>query len=541
MFDNKSCLDKMSFQECELAILRDAIDESEKVQGRKVATNDDVKEIIKILEDFLQARPLICYGGTAINNILPKSDQFYNRDVEIPDYDFYSKSALDIAKELADIYADNGYTEVEAKAGMHYGTFKVFVNFIPIADITHLDEVIFDELLEDSIKIAGIRYASPNFLRMNMFLELSRPAGDVSRWEKIYKRLILLNKHYPLDTKTNCNNISFQRVMEKNSFQKNKVSEEDLHIIIRDCLTAMSAVFFGGYACTLYSKYMPENEKRIVKKIPDFDVIIEDVDRSALILKERLEEHGFTNIELIQHANIGELIPRHIEVRVNSEVVSFLYEPIACHSYNKIMIGNDVEVCVATIDTMLTFYLAFMYAKKQYYKRDRILCMALFLFKVQQKNRLSQKGLLKRFTIECYGKQSTLEDIRAKKAEKIRELYNKKGTREYDEWFLKYNPNMNKEKRKRVISEKDPIMNSAFKKTSGFKKVIDEKGKNEKAQGQEKGIKGKNKEIEDQVIKEKMSESVSIVKPRNTVGKRRKKNKTNRKKNKVKSDHGFLF
>ena len=47
-FDNKSCLDKMSFQDCELAILRDAIDESEKVQGRKVATNDDVKEIIKI-------------------------------------------------------------------------------------------------------------------------------------------------------------------------------------------------------------------------------------------------------------------------------------------------------------------------------------------------------------------------------------------------------------------------------------------------------------------------------------------------------------
>ena len=281
---------------------------------------------------------------------------------------------------------------------------------------------------------------------------------------------------------------------------------------------------------------MPDNEKRIVKKIPDFDVIIEDVDRSALILKERLEEHGFTNIELIQHANIGELIPRHIEVRVNSEVVSFLYEPIACHSYNKIIIGNDVEVCVASIDTMLTFYLAFMYAKKQYYKRDRILCMALFLFKVQQKNRLSQKGLLKRFTIECYGKQSTLEDIRSKKAEKIRELYNKKGTREYDEWFLKYNPNMNKEKRKRVISEKDPIMNSVFKKTSGFKKVIDEK-----AQGQEKGIKGKNKEIEDQVIKEKMSESVSIVKPRNTVGKRRKKNKTNRKKNKVKNENGFLF
>ena len=33
---------------------------------------------------------------------------------------------------------------------------------------------------------------------MLMYLELSRPAGDVSRWEKVLKRLTLLNKHYPL-------------------------------------------------------------------------------------------------------------------------------------------------------------------------------------------------------------------------------------------------------------------------------------------------------------------------------------------------------
>jgi hypothetical protein len=54
--------------------------------------------------------------------------------------------------------------------------------------------MIFDELFNASIKIAGIHYASPDFLRMGMFLELSRPMGDVSRWEKVMKRLNLLNK-----------------------------------------------------------------------------------------------------------------------------------------------------------------------------------------------------------------------------------------------------------------------------------------------------------------------------------------------------------
>ena len=62
---------------------------------------------------------------------MPKQDQFYNKDIEIPDYDFFSSNPVDDAKELADIYYQNGYEEVEAKAGQHYGTYKVFVDFIP--------------------------------------------------------------------------------------------------------------------------------------------------------------------------------------------------------------------------------------------------------------------------------------------------------------------------------------------------------------------------------------------------------------------------
>ena len=48
---------------------------------------------------------------------------------------------------------------------------------------------------------------------MSMYLELSRPAGDVSRWPKVLKRLSLLNKHYPLRGK-NCNINMIQRLFE---------------------------------------------------------------------------------------------------------------------------------------------------------------------------------------------------------------------------------------------------------------------------------------------------------------------------------------
>ena len=94
-----------------------------------------------------------------------------------------------------------GFDEVEAKSGVHPGTFKVFVNYIPVADITYLNQELFKSIRQDAKIIDGIYYSPPNYLRMNMYLELSRPEGNVSRWEKVLKRLILLNKNYPLKGK----------------------------------------------------------------------------------------------------------------------------------------------------------------------------------------------------------------------------------------------------------------------------------------------------------------------------------------------------
>ena len=89
---------------------------------------------------------------------------------------------------------------------------------------------------------------------------------------------------------------------------------------------------------------------------------------------------------------------------------------------------------------MLSFWLAFLYSNRPYYDKDRILCMANYLFEVQEKNRLAQKGLLKRFSINCMGHQETVEEMRAEKAEKFTELKGKKNDPEYEEWFLRYRP-----------------------------------------------------------------------------------------------------
>jgi hypothetical protein len=455
------CNKRMTFQECELAILRSAVDKAEARLGKLTANSPEVKKIIMIVENFLRKKKLVCYGGTAINNILPKQDQFYDKEVEIPDYDFYSPDALRDAKDLTDAYFNEGFDEVEAKPGMHAGTYKVFVNFIPVADITYLHKEIYKAIKSDSIRVAGIYYAPPNFLRMSMFLELSRPAGDVSRWEKILKRLTLLNKHYPLKAER-CELVDFQREMDK------KDNAEKIYETVRDSLIDQGVVFFGGYALTLYSHYMPRHQKQKLEKFADFDVLSTEPHMTAQIVKERLMDEGFTNVKIIAKPAIGEIVAPHYQINVGNDTVAFIYKPIACHSYNVISIHGQ-QVKIATIDTMLSFYLAFLYSGRDYYDINRILCMAQYLFEVQQKNRLKQKGLLRRFSINCYGHQQTVEEIRAEKAAKFMELKNAKNSKEYEEWFLRYRPAENK-KSKEKKSKTKSIKKKKTSKTQVTKK-----------------------------------------------------------------------
>lgn len=435
------CKKGISYDDCELAILRMAVDKVENIKGKRKLSNEIIKRIIRIVEDFLRKKKCICYGGTAINNILPDHDKFYNKNVEFPDYDFFSPRALQHAKQLADIYHKEGFEHVEAKAGMHSGTYKVYVNFIPVADITSLDKEIFDNLKAESIVIDRIYYAPANFLRMAMYLELSRPMGDISRWEKVLKRIRVLNKNYPMKG-LSCDAKDIQRIFESKKVQAKTVFDELLNVLINE-----QVVFFGAMAHKMYSRYMDKSIYNSVKRIPDFDVLTLHPENVAKRVKSKLENAGFENIKIVKQPPIGELVSEHYEVRIYDDTVLFLYRPLACHSYNVIRHMNK-NVKIATIDTMLSFYLAFLYSSRTYYDRNRLLCMCEYLFKVQEKNRLAQKGLLRRFSIKCMGQQESLEDIRGHKSELFTKLKSKKGTIEYEKAFLNYDPKRKKTKRK---------------------------------------------------------------------------------------------
>ena len=448
--EKEKCDKKLTFEEKELELLRNSVDKAETKLGKKIQQSNDIVNIIKIVEAFMRRKKVVCYGGTAINNILPVNDQFYDKDIEIPDYDFFSINALKQVKELADIFFKEGYTEVEVRPSVHADTYKLYVNFIPVADVTQFEPKIYKILLKNSIRKEGISYAPPDYLRLQTYNELARPDGDVTRWEKIYKRLILLNKHYPFKENPKCSQINFMR-----DFTGSAELNESLYSVVKDAMINESVVFIGGYASSLYGRHMPPEQKKQLQHVPDFDVLAEDPKAVAYIVKEKLQDAGFKNVKINTKPAVGDgIIMLHYEIIVDEDTLCFIYKPYGCFSYNTIQV-NKKTVKVATIETMLLFLLAFLYADRPYYDHERIICMAQYLINVQAKNRLEQKGLLKRFNTNCYGYEKTLIEIRSEKAAKYEELKHDKNSKEYNRYFFKYMPNKATGKMKVVKEDED--------------------------------------------------------------------------------------
>ena len=182
----------------QLARLDEVATEGKKRIDYAVAHDPQVQKAIEVVERFLRKTKRVCYGGQAINSLLPKQHQFYDERYNIPDYDFFTPDVKGDVNQLMKELEAVGFDDVKKKVGIHDGTYKVYVNFIPVADCTEMDPRYFKILLKRAVSSGGIFYADPDFLRMLMYLELSRPRGQLDRWRKVYERLSLLNREFPV-------------------------------------------------------------------------------------------------------------------------------------------------------------------------------------------------------------------------------------------------------------------------------------------------------------------------------------------------------
>ena len=112
---------------------------------------ENTKHIMPIIEEFIIRKKFLLYGGLAINLLLKNKDKFYKK-YTLNDYDCFSYNAKNDAYELADILYKNGFKYVEVRKAVHQNTFRIYVNFIQLLDLTHIPKNIFVKLFNISLQ-----------------------------------------------------------------------------------------------------------------------------------------------------------------------------------------------------------------------------------------------------------------------------------------------------------------------------------------------------------------------------------------------------
>lgn len=419
--------------------LKNSVKHNETFKKKKNKFERVNENILNIVEKFIVDNKLICYGGTAINNILPKKEQFYNYKIDIPDYDFFSYNAIKHTKELCNILSfDKNVYYVEGKNSFFEGTYKVFVNYVAVADITQVSENFYNYLLKNNIKRSNILYTPLNFLRMSLHQELARPIGDISRWEKVYIRLNILNKYYPIITKNK--NINF---IDKNLDKNYK----EIHNSLKDYFISKKNIFCNFFIMLhTFKKYL-NNYKDISKKIKntdDFFIIYTDNLNTSVNEINNLN----LDIKIIKKKSEYKFVGDYVTILHNNNILGYLFQTDSCLSYNKIKYEKKY-ILVGNIDTILHLYFILLLIEEYPINKNSILYVINVLYSIivnydniitKYKTYKKIPNKLKRFNLPCYGVQDDKEELLKKRNKKYHKYKNNKKSEEYIKTFFKYIP-----------------------------------------------------------------------------------------------------
>jgi len=405
--------DKDTFKD-QLERISQLAEEAQKKIDFASAHDPEVLKSIEVVEAFLRRKHRLCYGGQAINAHLPQKYKFYNTKYNIPDYDFFTPDQKSDIQELVKDLQEAGFSEISDREGMHKGTTKLYVNYIPVADLTDIDERLYKLLSEREYKQEGISYMDSNTLRLLMYLELSRPKGEVERWSKVYERLLLLNEFSPAK---HCK--PYQKKFPRDILSPREVDG------IMDFIIQEGRVFAGADLNGFYkhsfgtksptAKWLLNAKQPIFFYSPDLKA---DSKHFTYELQHTSNQKTYvTNVEALG----GDLIPNMtIFLRKNVPFLVILSES-ACHSYYNVPIKGNKFLRVATIDTLITAFFALSLLKYKFMSLNALECLANELVEVSYRARNKPDLFPFPFvSLICSGHQKGLPSLIREKVKRIK-------------------------------------------------------------------------------------------------------------------------
>ena len=426
---NSDIFDKNKFKK-QIDIIKQASEVAQSKIDYASAHDDNIIHAIDVVEEFLRKKHRLCYGGQAINAHLPAKYKFYDPEFSIPDYDFFTPNhESDIAALVKDL-KKAGFTEISVREGMHDGTIKVYVDYIPIADMTLIDSKLYNILSKREYKTDGISYLDANSLRMLMYLELSRPRGEVGRWPKVYERLLLFNEFSPVK----------QCKISRSAFRGGLSHQQvnyTLNFIIENKRIFAGADLLHFYNTALKTKkkgtqWIFSSKKPIIFFSPDIlsdsKILREEFSFLNKQGKKQETNDGYdsviskTPITIKTYTSRGvDLIPSMKVITHGKKSLVFIIDQTACHSYFNIPLADSKVMRIASMDTLITLYFGLGLIDSNFYDMGSMECLANNLVKISIESRKngSDDFAFPFISIKCAGHQTSLPSLIRAKVKRI--------------------------------------------------------------------------------------------------------------------------
>lgn len=331
--------------------------------------------------ELIKSMKLVIYGGFALNMLLPQVHKIYKYK-SLPDIDVFSSSAKSDAMKISNALTQMGYKYVEVRAGVHKGTYKIYVEFQAIVDVTNVSKSLFTYLMRESIEKNGFNICPSEFLMWSLYKELARPQGSGFRWEKVFKRYIIFHRQY-----------KFKGVHPQIPWVSKFPEDSKLILSLKQIIKSEKLLLTGICGANMYLG--------LELSVP-FDILCEDIDKTFELINNKMD--NVLTLSKHPRRQLYEISSNTGYIKHNNNVVCRLYETDACYSYTKF---NGYTV--GSIDTILCFLYA-KYISCNNFKSD---CTAMYKYYIYELEVYASNMIIEeRFKTKCQGYETTVSDVR---------------------------------------------------------------------------------------------------------------------------------
>lgn len=366
---------------------------------------------------YFRRKPVLLYGGTAINDLLPARLKFYG-DKVLPDLDvFVAEERVEaVAQGLVNEYVARGYELAAYKPALHENTLKVYAQGVQVADVSGVPRKAYATLRKGSVRSSfGIPIVNTAFLRWSLHAMLAQPYDAALRWKKVYERVVAFNQAYPPAA---CDVAAAIAVPEGGVGvpAAERAAERDLHDRIARFVKSAGWVTFGFDAVRLFFPDDFRADAVPARAQPMFNVLVADEPRAkayelvkALRARsgagargsEAAADFSDPNVFRVSPVYAGDVfVPEHVLVHYKKRPIAALYKTEACLSYVPVR-----GFRVASLQTMIRMYMSFMLSAHAHHRDEAPACVAGALAWLHMKlvKSPSRRALLEQFVLSCYG------------------------------------------------------------------------------------------------------------------------------------------